>query len=193
MPSLEFKGKSFIHTHRLGVPYRELLVVPEKSWPAEGHQPDHDDNHRRLACVSVGTNCVKEALLRPGRARPSLAPPPPVAADVRRRTGSWHFRFDAHVVDQPFIGKADRALAGAGGDLNMELNEDSLVQKSIAYLKRHYGEDTVRMDIRKNGVVEGNGVLEVDCTVSVHGAHSDWTKWFSFKNGFVTGMRWAQR
>ena len=33
MPSLDFKGKSFIYTHHLGVPYRELLVVPEKSEP----------------------------------------------------------------------------------------------------------------------------------------------------------------
>ena len=31
MPALDFKGKSFIYTHHLGVPYRELLVVPEKS------------------------------------------------------------------------------------------------------------------------------------------------------------------
>ena len=44
MPSLDFKGKSFIYTHHLGVPYRELLVVPEKSCPAEGQHPDLDDN-----------------------------------------------------------------------------------------------------------------------------------------------------
>jgi len=44
MPTLDFKGKSFIYTHHLGVPYRELLVVPEKSCPAEGRQPDLDDN-----------------------------------------------------------------------------------------------------------------------------------------------------
>ncbi len=44
MPSLEFKGKSFIYTHHLGVPYRELNVVPEKSSPAPGKQPDLDDN-----------------------------------------------------------------------------------------------------------------------------------------------------
>ena len=31
MPLLDFKGKSFIYTHHLSVPYRELLVVPEKS------------------------------------------------------------------------------------------------------------------------------------------------------------------
>jgi adenine-specific DNA-methyltransferase len=44
MPSLDFKGKSFIYTHHLGVPYRELLVVPEKSCPAKGKTPDLDEN-----------------------------------------------------------------------------------------------------------------------------------------------------
>jgi adenine-specific DNA-methyltransferase len=44
MPTLDFKGKSFIYTHHLGVPYRELLVVPEKSCPAPGRAPDLDDN-----------------------------------------------------------------------------------------------------------------------------------------------------
>ena len=44
MPALDFKGKSFIYTHHLGVPYRELLVDAEKSCPAEGKQPDFDDN-----------------------------------------------------------------------------------------------------------------------------------------------------
>jgi adenine-specific DNA-methyltransferase len=44
MPSLEFKGKSFIHTHHLGVPYRELVVVPEKSCAPKGQTPDLDDN-----------------------------------------------------------------------------------------------------------------------------------------------------
>jgi len=75
----------------------------------------------------------------------------------------------------------------------MELNESKLVQKSIAYLKAQYGEDTVRMEIRENAVVNGNGVLKVDCTVSIDGDHSDWTKWFTFKNGSVTGMSWSPR
>lgn len=44
MPTLDFKGKSFIYTHHLGVPYRELLVVPEKSCPAPGATPDLDGN-----------------------------------------------------------------------------------------------------------------------------------------------------
>ena len=75
----------------------------------------------------------------------------------------------------------------------MKSNENELVRKSIAFLKEHYAEDTIRMDVRENAVVNGNGVLEVDCTVSIAGEHSDWTKWFSFKNGSVTGMRWLPR
>jgi len=44
MPNLEFKGKSFIYTHHLGVPYRELTVVPKKSCPAPKKKPSLDDN-----------------------------------------------------------------------------------------------------------------------------------------------------
>jgi len=77
--------------------------------------------------------------------------------------------------------------------MKLKSNENELVQASIAYLKRQYDEDTVSMVIRENAVVNGNGVLEVDCTVSIDGEHSDWTKWFSFKNGSVIAMRWVQR
>ena len=77
--------------------------------------------------------------------------------------------------------------------MERHLNEAELVRQSIAYLKRQYDEDTVSMVVRKNDVVNGNGVLEVDCTVSVNGTHSDWTKWFSFKNGSVIAMRWTLR
>ena len=78
-------------------------------------------------------------------------------------------------------------------NMKTEPNENELLEKSIAYLKQVYGEDTVRMDVVKNTVVNGNGVLEVDCTVSINGDQSDWTKWFSFKNGSVSGMRWSPR
>ncbi|WP_069942894.1 site-specific DNA-methyltransferase [Pseudomonas putida] len=44
MPTLEFKGKQFIYSHHLGVPFRELQVVPEKSLPAAGNEPSLDDN-----------------------------------------------------------------------------------------------------------------------------------------------------
>ena len=73
------------------------------------------------------------------------------------------------------------------------LTEDELKEKAIHYLRDAYGEDTVSMDIRNNGVEEGDGVLHVDCTVSVGGSHSDWTKWFTFRNGDVTNMRWQMR
>ena len=71
--------------------------------------------------------------------------------------------------------------------------ENDLKQKAIRYLKSHYSEDTVSMDILENGVKDGNGVLHVDCTVSVGGVHSDWTKWFTFRDGEVVNMRWKMR
>ena len=73
------------------------------------------------------------------------------------------------------------------------LNEQEIKEKAIRYLKTRYGEDTVRMDIRNNGVEDGSGVLHVDCTVSVGGSLSDWTKWFTFRQGEVASMRWQMR
>ena len=69
------------------------------------------------------------------------------------------------------------------------MDEQQLIDKSTDYLKTQYGEDTVRMDVIQNDVSSGNGVLKVDCTVSIGGSHSEWTKWFSFRNGNVISMR----
>jgi len=44
MPTLEFKGKQFVYSHHLSVPFRELQVEPEKSLPAEGRKPSLNDN-----------------------------------------------------------------------------------------------------------------------------------------------------
>ena len=44
MPTLEFKGKQFVYSHHLSVPFRELQVVPEKSLPVEGQPASLDDN-----------------------------------------------------------------------------------------------------------------------------------------------------
>ena len=44
MPTLEFKGKQFVYSHHLSVPFRELKVDAKKSLPAEGRQPSLDDN-----------------------------------------------------------------------------------------------------------------------------------------------------
>ena len=73
------------------------------------------------------------------------------------------------------------------------LSEQEIKEKAIRYLKTQYGEDTVRMDIRNNGAEDGSGVLHVDCTVSVGGSLSDWTKWFTFRQGEVMSMRWQMR
>lgn len=44
MPSLDFKGKQFVHSHHLSVPFRELRVDARKSSPAKGKKPSLDDN-----------------------------------------------------------------------------------------------------------------------------------------------------
>lgn len=61
-----------------------------------------------------------------------------------------------------------------------------LIDAAKRYLKDHYGEDTVSMTVTNNGVDGGNGVLSVDCTVSIGGATSDWSKKFTFKGGKVS-------
>jgi hypothetical protein len=67
-------------------------------------------------------------------------------------------------------------------------SEGPLVEAAKRYLKEHYGEDTVSMTVIQDGVESGNGVLGVDCTVSVGGVTSDWSKKFSFKGGKVSTM-----
>jgi len=44
MPTLEFKGKQFVYSHHLSVPFRELKVAADKSLPAPGQRPSLDDN-----------------------------------------------------------------------------------------------------------------------------------------------------
>ncbi len=44
MPTLDFKGKQFVYSHHLSVPFRELKVIADKSLPLEGKSPSLDDN-----------------------------------------------------------------------------------------------------------------------------------------------------
>ena len=44
MPTLEFKGKQFVYSHHLSVPFRELKIDSEKSLPKSGGKPSLDDN-----------------------------------------------------------------------------------------------------------------------------------------------------
>ena len=44
MPTLEFKGKQFVYSHHLSVPFRELKVDADKSLPTPGQKPSLDDN-----------------------------------------------------------------------------------------------------------------------------------------------------
>jgi hypothetical protein len=70
------------------------------------------------------------------------------------------------------------------------LTQDDLLSLAQAYLKSHYGEDTVRMEVLNDAVEDGTGALTVECTVSIGGAHSNWRKTFTFKQGRVTNMTW---
>ena len=44
MPTLDFKGKQFVHSHHLSVPFRELRVDGKKSLPVKGGKPSLEDN-----------------------------------------------------------------------------------------------------------------------------------------------------
>jgi len=44
MPTLDFKGKSFVYTHHLSVPFRELVVDAKKSELPKGAKPSLEDN-----------------------------------------------------------------------------------------------------------------------------------------------------
>ena len=44
MPTIEFKGKQFVYSHHLSVPFRELTVEPKKSLPEKGKKASLDDN-----------------------------------------------------------------------------------------------------------------------------------------------------
>ena len=70
------------------------------------------------------------------------------------------------------------------------LTQEDLLQTAQAYLKSHYGEDTVRMDVLSDSVADGNGALTVECTVSVGGSPSNWRKTFTFRDGQVVNMTW---
>ena len=44
MPTLDFKGKQFVYSHHLSVPFRELVVDADRSLPVPGGKPSLDDN-----------------------------------------------------------------------------------------------------------------------------------------------------
>jgi hypothetical protein len=67
-------------------------------------------------------------------------------------------------------------------------HKDELVEKAKQYLKSHYGKDTVSMTVKDDSVVDGAGTLSVDCTVSVNGYESDWSKKFHFKGNEIVDM-----
>jgi adenine-specific DNA-methyltransferase len=72
MPTLEFKGKSFVYTHHLAVPFRELVIDPKKSLPASGAKPSLEDNliihgdnlHALRCCRSTPARWTASSLTR---------------------------------------------------------------------------------------------------------------------------------
>ena len=44
MPTLDFKGKSFVYAHHLSVPFRELIIDEKKSHVPKGQKPTLDGN-----------------------------------------------------------------------------------------------------------------------------------------------------
>jgi hypothetical protein len=75
----------------------------------------------------------------------------------------------------------------------MPTPEAELLEQAKRYLKKSYGEDTVSMTVTRNAVAGGDGTLAVDCTVSVGGRQSDWSKVFHFTNGNITDMDYRRR
>ncbi|MDD3180977.1 MAG: hypothetical protein PHQ04_11605 [Opitutaceae bacterium] len=72
-------------------------------------------------------------------------------------------------------------------------SEKNLTVKAKQYLKQSFGEDTISMTITKNAVHNGTGIFSVDCTVSVGGHQSDWSKDFHFKNSVIEHMDYRLR
>lgn len=75
----------------------------------------------------------------------------------------------------------------------MPVSEAELLEKAQRYLKQTYGEDTVSMVVTKNAMTGDTGTIAVDCTVSVAGRHSDWSKVFHFRAGTITDMDYRRR
>ena len=102
---------------------------------------------------------------------------------------------------QQLPGRCSGALRRTGGQCDptaggvkrlAELTQDEMVEMAKAYLKSHYNEDTVRMDVLDNTVADGTGELRVECTVRWHGQQSNWRKVFYFENGHIANMRARQ-
>jgi len=70
----------------------------------------------------------------------------------------------------------------------MKDSQSELIEKAKEHLKSKFGEDTVMMTVKDNSVTDGTGTLSVDCTVSVSGQRSNWSKKFHFEKGKIVDM-----
>lgn len=74
------------------------------------------------------------------------------------------------------------------------MDESELIEKAKEYLKDSFDEDTVSMVVTENTVDEdGDGILSVECTISMEGEKSDWTKDFHFEDGEIVDMDYEEK
>jgi hypothetical protein len=85
MPTLDFKGKSFVHAHHLSVPFRELVIDAKKSLPVKGQKPGLEDN-----LIIHGDNLLALKALLPVYAGKVVAPAPPPPHGRRLGSFFWH-------------------------------------------------------------------------------------------------------
>ena len=69
MPKSEFKGKPFVDSPHLSVPFRELIVDKNKSLPPRGQEPSLDDN-----LIIHGDNLEALKAFTPNPAQPAAQP-----------------------------------------------------------------------------------------------------------------------
>jgi hypothetical protein len=94
MPTLEFKGKPFVYSHHLSVPFRELVVDPKKSLPAKGQKASldgnliiHGDNLEALKALCFAVDADHS----PGSRSDSLRARHPLPQGEREAWMSRHF------------------------------------------------------------------------------------------------------
>lgn len=99
MPTLEFKGKQFVYSHHLSVPFRELKVDADKSLPAPGQKPSLDDN----LIIHNGNLEVLKALLPTHAGKIGC-----IFIDPPYNTGKEGWCYNDNIRSPPYKGVAEK-------------------------------------------------------------------------------------
>ena len=94
MPNLNFKGKQHIYAHHLTIPHRQLIPVPEKSFPTSSEEANHDPKlspHDNLIIHGDNLHALKALLPRYGQRIKCIYIDPPF------NTGSQSWVFNDNV------------------------------------------------------------------------------------------------